>query len=405
MKKFIIAVAVIAALVIAAIAFLHFTVPSRAAGLRFPLTPEQSELLASVPSSAQSFALIPTAAAVYGQLRANPITSEAVEKWSEEHRLPQPWLIGGADVVMWNSDEGASYAIRLDPLRALLVRIYLLLGSDIQGRWSNSTFLINAPVQAPMSAGEMSRIESFAVSLPPGDAFVVQRETDRSAFPPTRRPAVSSVQVEDDSVGFTTRAPADPAAVAKPLQVRYARSALLDVYFASPPRAFEDLNRIFLTRISPLVSDGGGMVVFDVDTGTLLPRPKGVFVLPPDEPRRDALQKLVRDSGGLIQTGEQNGELLLSFDTSSIGRYTGDQFDAPRWDANLWSIRLDPQRLVPILKRMGGSTGLRIAAGRTYRTVRQLGTWIGPLQEARSIEAASSASAGIEEMRVLITSK
>ena len=405
MKKFIIALAAIAAVVIIGIAVLHFTVPTRSAGVRFPLTAEQNELLASVPASAQSFALIPTAAAVYGKLRANPMTADPVAKWTDERRLPQPWLIGGADLVMWNSSEGASYAIRLDAFRALLVRIYLMLGSDIEGRWSNSTFLINAPAESPIAEGEMSRIASLALSLPPGDALVVQRENDRSAFPPTRRPAVTSVQISADAIGITTRAPADPAAAPKRLQPRYARSALLSAFFASPPRAIDDLNRIVLTRVSPLVSDGGGVVLFDVDTGTLLPRPKGVLLLPPDEPRRDALQKVVSDSGGLIQTGEQNGSLLLSFDTSSIGRYATEQFDPPRFEANLWSIRLDPERLVPILRRMGGSTGLRLAAGRLYRTVRQLGTWIGPLEQARAIEAASSASGGVEEMRVLITSR
>jgi hypothetical protein len=130
-----------------------------------------------------------------------------------------------------------------------------------------------------------------------------------------------------------------------------------------------------------------------------------VIVLPADDARRQSLQKLVDDTQGLIQTAEQNGELLVSFDSSSIPRFQSDSFDKPRFDANLWSIRLDPQRLVPVLQRMGGSTGLRLAAGRLYRTTRELGSWIGPLQQASSIEAASSSNGQVEEMRVSITSK
>jgi hypothetical protein len=404
-KKFIIAVVVIAAIVIAAIAFLHLTVPKNARGVRLPLTHDQMELIASVPSTAESFALIPTAAAVYGKLQTNPITADAVEKWSEAHHLPQPWLIGSADLLTWNGANGTSYAIRLDVFRAFLVRLYLMLGNDVDGRWSNSTFLINAPAETPIDAGEIARVMALASALPPGDALVVQRERDRSAFPPTRRPAVTSVQITPAEIDLTTHAPAEPAATPKPLAIRVSRSAILNATFAKPPRVFDDLNRLLLTRVSPLVSDGGAVAIYDVDTGTLLPRPKGVIVLPADDARRESLQKLVHDTEGLIQTAEQNGELLVSFDSSSIPHFQSDSFDKPRFDANLWSIRLDPQRLVPVLQRMAGSTGLRLAAGRLYRTTRQLGTWIGPLQQASSIEAASSTNGDVEEMRVAITSK
>jgi hypothetical protein len=404
-KKFIIALAAIAAIVIAAIVFLHWTVPTKARGIRVPLTSEERELLASVPSSADSFALVPTAAAVYGKLQANPITADAVEKWAETHHLPQPWLIGSADLLMWNGSNGASYAIRLDVFRAFLVRLYLMLGNDVDGRWNNSTFLINAPAETPIDAAEISRITTLAAALPPGDALFVQRERDRGGFPPTRRPAVTSVQIAPSEIDLTTHAPADPAAKPKPLAARNSRSALLNATFATPPRVFDDLNRLLLTRVSPLVSDGGAVAIYDVDTGTLLPRPKGVIVLPPDDARRETLQKLVHDSEGLVQTAEQNGALLVAFDSSSIPHFMSDSFDQPRFDANLWSVRLDPQRLVPVLQRMGGSTGLRLAAGRLYRTTRELGTWIGPLQQASSIDAASSIHGDIEEMRVAITSK
>jgi hypothetical protein len=404
-KKCVIGGIVVVAILVVAITILRFTVPSQSNGVRFPLTPAQSELLASVPASAQSFALIPSAAAVYTKLRENPITRDAVEQWSEQQRLPQPWMLGGADVVIWNSGEGASYAIRLDSLRALLVRMYLMIGADIDGRWSGTTFLINAPVETAIDPAATSRLLALASGLPAGDILGVQRESGRSAFPPINRPAVTSIQISGDAINLTSRAPNESTAPAAALQARYARSALLTAVFAAPPRMFDDLNRLLLTRISPLVRDGGGITLYDIDTGTLLPRPKGVIFLPPSDERRQELQRLVRDSGGLVQTGEQNGELLLSFDVSSLGRYAADSFDAPRWPANEWSLRLDAQRAAPILKRLGGSMGLRLAAPRIYRAARDLGTWIGPLEHARSVDAAASANGGIEELRVAITSK
>lgn len=405
MKKFIIAIVVIAALLAAAILFLQLTMPHRSAGVRFPLTPAQTELLAMVPASAESFALIPTAAAVYAELRANPVTSDAVVQWADDERLPQPWMLGGADLLIWRSGGRSSYAIRLDAGRAALMRVYRILGGNMDVRWSGTTFLINAPAQSPIDSAEMLRILAAGSALPPGDAFAAQRENDRSAFPPLRRPAVTSIRISAEEIAITSHAPARPDTAARLLNARYPRSALLAAIFARPPRVFDDLNRLLLTRVTPLVSDGGGVAIYDVDTGTLLPRPKGVIFLPADEPRREALERIVRDTAGYVQTAEQNDELLVSFDTSSIGRFTSDSFDPPRWPANMWSARLDPQRLVPILKRVGGSVGLRLAAPRLHRAARELGTWIGPLQQARAIEAAASTSGGTEELRVLVTSK
>ena len=406
MKKFIIAVVLVAAIVVAAIVYLHVSVPAKPTGVRVPLAAPQMELLAMVPGSADMFAVIPSAAAVYGNLLANPVTADPVERWADQHRVPQTWLIGGADVVVWTTANGMSYAIRLDPMRALLARVGLMFGGA-DARWmGNNTVLFNAgEASSPIPAEEMSRLMALASSLPAGDALVVQRESDRSGFPPMPRPSVTSLRIASDVIEMTTRAPADPNAVARPLNVRFSHSAILAASFAAPPRVFDDMNRLLLTRVSPLVSDGGAVAIYDVDTGTLLPRPKGVIALPPTDDRREAVKRLVHDSEGIVQTVEQNGEILVSFDSSSLPRYTGDTFDQPRWNANLWSVRLDPQRLVPILKRAGGSAGLRLAAGRMYRATRQLGTWIGPLEQARAIEAACSSAAGLEEMHVLVTAR
>ncbi|MGZ7079479.1 MAG: hypothetical protein ACXVJT_08715, partial [Thermoanaerobaculia bacterium] len=285
MKKFIIAGIAIVAIVVIAIVCLRFSVPSRSNGVRFPLTAGQTELLAFVPASAQSFALIPSAGAVYEKLRANPITGDAIEHWTREQRLPQPWMIGAADVVIWNSGNGTSYAIRLDAFRAVLVRLYLMIGADIDGRWSGTTFLINAPVETPIDPTAMSRLLGLASDLPAGDLLGVQRENSRSAFPPIQRPAVTSILISGDAITMMSRAPSDASPPAAALHVRFPHSALLTAVFVSPPRLFDDLNRLFMTRVSPLVHDGGGITLYDIDTGTLLPRPKGLIFLPPSDER------------------------------------------------------------------------------------------------------------------------
>jgi len=56
-------------------------------------------LIAQVPASAESFAIIPRAAALDTKLHLNPITRGAIAKWSTNHPFPSPWMIGGADLV------------------------------------------------------------------------------------------------------------------------------------------------------------------------------------------------------------------------------------------------------------------------------------------------------------------
>ena len=140
MKKLLTIAAILLALIAALLIYLAVTTPKTSAGVRFPLTAAQRDLIASVPASAESFALLPTAAALDGKLRANPVTADAVEQWEKSHSLPSPWMVGGADLLTWRDSATTRYLIRLDPIRAFVVRTYMMLGGDI-----GETLLINAP--------------------------------------------------------------------------------------------------------------------------------------------------------------------------------------------------------------------------------------------------------------------
>jgi len=170
MKKLLAIVAVLIAVVAAIVLYLFVTTPKRSAGVRFPLSSQQRALVASVPQSAESFALIPTAAALDAKLRENPVTRDAVDRWEKSHSLPSPWMIGGADLLAWREADATRYLVRLDPIRATVVRTYMMLGGDI-----GDTLLINAPAAQPIASADLSEILSLAEKLPPGDAFVVQR--------------------------------------------------------------------------------------------------------------------------------------------------------------------------------------------------------------------------------------
>lgn len=407
-KLFIITGGLLVALVLSVAIYLMVTTPRTSAGIRFPLTAAQRSMIAAVPEAAESFALIPTAAALDEKMRANPVMAQAVDRWEHSHSLPAPWMVGGADLLAWRDATSTRYLIRLDPVRTAIVRTYMMLGGDL-----GDTLLLVAPPGQTINPAALDQALALAARLPPGDVFVVQRRGSRGAFPPIARPAVTSLSVTSDEILLTSRAARDEADAPSSQSsqpARFARGALFSASFASMPRIVEDLNRVFGTRVSSLLENGGSMTVYDIDTHKFLPRPIGVIAVPDDPVRRAAFDDFtgkVRQGESLgihIATAEQNGMLLLSFD-DSLSVYTKDAFDPGRWPAGKWAFRADPKRLVPILGQLGDSIGLRIAAGRVYRSARDLKHWIEALQEASSIEAAASDDGSAEELKVRIGAK
>jgi hypothetical protein len=190
----------------------------------------------------------------------------------------------------------------------------------------------------------------------------------------------------------------------------FPRAALLTATFTEAPRIVDDLNRLFGTKVSPLLANGGSIAIYDIDAGKLLPRPLGVIAVPADDARRAAFQAFVERAevaeavGVRVRTAEKDGRLLLSFD-DSIDTYLKDAFEPGRWPANRWAVRMDAQRLAPIVRRLSESIGLRVAAPRLFRSARDLERWIGGLERASTIEAADSDDGTSEVLQVRITAK
>jgi hypothetical protein len=395
------------------------TTPHQSSGVRFPLPRAQRDLLALVPSSADGFALIPTAAAVEGKLRSNPVTRGAIEQWTASQRMPRPWMIGGADLVIWRNDGRTGYALSLDPVRALIVRAYMAVASNADARWNGGVMLINASDQEPMSATDLDSLLAMAAMLPTGDGLAVQFQSGHGAFPPIGRPAVTTARVTAAGITIASRSQrtaGEPLMQAMPaaIQARFPRASLLTATFSAPPRAVEEMNRLVGAKASELLHDGGMIVLYDVETSKLLPRPREVIVLPATPERRAALRDFLdrvapnavqQALGFHIETADTGTELLVAFDRDSIARYRADTADSPLLPANAWSMRIDPRRAVPVLQQVADNPGLRFLAPRLFRSARDLATWIEHLQNAEFIEAADSVSADAEELRVVISTK
>ncbi|HEY6844301.1 MAG TPA: hypothetical protein VI391_09045 [Thermoanaerobaculia bacterium] len=364
-------------------AFLVFTTPHQSTDFHARLN-----AIAQVPASAEWFAIVPTAAAVDAKLDANPITRAAIERWRANQPLPRPWMIGDADLIVWKSGNAIRYFIRVDPLRAVVVRTFLTTTRNV---------MINVQPEQPLDAMTVAQISQLASKLPPGDALVVQRENARGSYPPLARPSATSVQVTPTEINLTSVAAGASPSSSVPSVVNFPRGAVLSVAFKTPPRIVSDLNRLFGTKVSDLFADGGMLCIYDVDTRKFLPRPIGVIVLP-DTPQRRS------EVGSIAQTAVKNGSLLVSFDRS-IDQYEKDQFDAAATTGNQWTARIDPARLGPILNGLNENLGLRIVAPRLYRSARDLDGWISGLEQAKVIDASDSADASGETLQVRIAAK
>jgi hypothetical protein len=404
MRTFLVVLLVVVVLIGAVAVYLVLSTPKESAGVRFPLTPSQRALIATVPASAESFALIPNAAALEAKLNANPVTREALDSYRERVTLPSPWMLGSADLVAWRSGKATTYFVRLDAVRSFFARSYLMLAGDA----GTTRVLINASDETPIAAAEIDQLLSLGASLPPGEALVVQREESRGAFPPIARPAVSTIGITPSAVDITSVAPAKgPPPAGLPAPHGYPRNAILTAMFTSPPRLIDEMNRLIGARSSALFRDGGTIALYAVDTNKLLPRPREVLIIPATPERRAALNQLssVRAAGLSIDIAEVNNELLVAFDDDSIAKYKSDTFEQPSLAGNLWSVRIDPQRALPMLERVSDNPGLRLIAPRLFRSARNLDDWMAHLKSARVVEAGASTSSAGEQLRVRITAK
>jgi hypothetical protein len=246
---------------------------------------------------------------------------------------------------------------------------------------------------------------ALADGLPAGDALLVQRRESRGAFPPIGRPAFTAVKIAPNEIVLVSRAADASATTSEATTASFPEKAMLSVAFHEPPKLLGDLGRLLGTDIGDLVRNGGSLSLYEIDAGLLLPRPKGVIAVPANDAGRAALEEYRKYVELVGEIREANGQFLVSFDRTSAGAYINDAKEPAAWPANRWSGRIDPEVMIPILRRLGDSHGLRFAAPRIHRAARDLRNWIGALEQAESIEAAESASGGVEELRVRIVSK
>ncbi|HEX8151880.1 MAG TPA: hypothetical protein VF698_02085 [Thermoanaerobaculia bacterium] len=404
MRKFILIVLVVIAIVAVIAAYLVATTPKTSGGIRFPLSAAHRARLAQVPASAEAFAFIPTAAVLHGKLMANPVTRDPLLDWTAKRQLPRPWMLGRADVLIWKSGKSVRYLVFLDPLRAALVRFYLLFQSGVEGEAEAPAILINMPGEEAIADADLTRLLALTNGLPAGDVLVVQRDHARGGFPPIGRPNVTVAQFGAREVLVTSRGmTADRPGT--PLTAKHPAGAIISGAFSEAPRFVNDLNRVIGANVSQALRDGGSVAIYSVNTGTLVPRPKGVFALPMTDTTRAQMGSVLEVAKMVGEAREIDGELVVSIDEDSMGLYLKDTKTPSPWPATQWTMRFNPPLLVPILESVAANSGLRLGLPRIHRAARNLRGWVRYLDDAAAVEAADTIEGGVEVLRVRVVAK
>jgi hypothetical protein len=400
MRKFFLFLLVLLVIAGGIAAYLFATTPKTSAGVKFPLSADHRAFLGRVPASAESFAFVPRAAVLHGKLLANRVTRVPLEEWARENPLPRPWMIGGADLLIWRSGKTTRYLVRLDPLRAALVRFYLLFNAGVEEE-GGSRFLINATSEPPIAGADLDGILALTAGLPAGDALIVQRDRSRGAFPPIGRPAVTSAQVTAQAIDLTSRSTTNEEP-RRQITDQLPVSAILSGAFTKAPRISGDLDRLFGGDVSKVIENGGSLVIYSVKTGTWIPRPKGLVAVKAGEDTRGAMGDFIRVADMVGESRDTGDQILVSLDDESMGLYLKDAKTPVPWPANGWILRFRPAALLPVLNSVADNVGLQVGMSRIHRSARDLRRWVRYFEKAELIEAAQSVEGGAEVLRVRV---
>lgn len=333
--------------------------------------------------------LIPSAGATLRRLQSNKITRGAVDQIDVMRERPYlPWLIGNGDLVLWRTETESGAIANLDAPRRFL--------AGLSGATVRDGFVVTGPYPGGGFRSPVIRPNLLA------HAFVL------------RGPSVSAVTI-GETIAVRTVAPRDadtPPRLLRRNPVKFPDSAMVAAAFGAAPVLIRKVEETLPVEISSLLERGGVVTLYTLQDERLLPRPRGVIILPvgpsgfgpirrrlealspelpfgiASESRREAHGQTVvrRESIGFtLEYTRRGDEVLVAFDKSSIEKYLADtlrQFGAEEGGAE-WIVRLDPRRLVPALERVADHSGLRVLVPELGRAAEHA------LESLRWIEAAS----------------
>ena len=412
-KGCLIVVGLLVLLLVSAAVYLFGTIPSSVSPVALESSPQLLAMLRLVPSDASEIFVIPQAGGVYRQLRDHPLASSLVERWATGSGMTRlPLILGSANVVAWRRNGVLSYLVAPDPFRGVLLRLYLAANRNIDATPLAGFMLLGDPTGAG-SSGQALQPLPIASGLT-GQVFVFETSSSSWKYPPIGRPALSAAVIEGDKVTVTSRAAASGqgAPPAAPF-LFYPEEAMLSAANASVGDWLRGLDRLLPVKLSPLLQKGALVSLYKVDKGTLLPRLRGLAIVP-EGPDTDALIALL-DSvsprfslgavsgqrrtyrgveivrreglGFVIEYARTAGRVLVAFDKSSIEDFVNDKLTpvvVPPGQT-VWFLRIRPAPLVPVLDQLHDRQELTLLAPEIYQTIGDLQGWLEYADQAHSI--------------------
>jgi hypothetical protein len=390
--------------------------------------PGLQALLALVPEGEDEVFAIPDVSPLFRALQSSEITKEGIASHPQSIELTLvAQALGSAEAVFWtDSGQVRMIANPASWRAALLLFGARLVGVDVPLRREQDLLIV----------GDVQLVQGQPSALPPaagnltGHFFAIHRGGS-NRFPPLERPALSAISVSQRELivrsAATAKAGEVPAAGSFPFSPP--AGALASGVLSSSADIVRDLDRFLPFDLGRLARHGAMLVIYDISTGGLLPKPKGLLALPATPEANDAVSSLfnivaigaadsgiesrsidkveidrLKRLGGTIEAARYGGQILLGFDEASVETYLkAEKVDRKPVPGVIWTFDSDAERLRPLVDELAEDKALGLAAKRVSRAARQLRSVLRYLEGAKSISAVKRREGSLELMEMTVS--
>jgi hypothetical protein len=391
-------------------------------------SPQLVELAAYAPPDGKQLILVHSVASLYRTLRNSDIAADAIAQLPNESQLHlASLLLGNSEAVVWFDGEQPRAVVRASPLRRMLATtVASVAGAPLTSR---DSFLFYADSGATRGAAP-NALTALAAGMP-GSIFIFDRSSKADSFPPLSRPSITAVESRDGALLIHARANASaPAPAAATGGFELPADAMLSIIFHGDSDALGDLDRILPLRLDRLASGGVLLSLYSIEaSGRLLPRPRGVIVLPENEESRQAVASIfnaatipgldspatsrqigsikvdrIERLGATIEVARDRGRLIVGMDSKSLDRYfAGKRDSVAAENGEVWVLKGDPAQLRPVVDDLAEQPALRLLAPKIVRRARDTRKVLNLLGGAKSISGVRRIRAPWEEIELTVT--
>ena len=373
---------------------------------------------------------VPSFGPLFRVVDGHPLTERVVAQRSDRGRIQLLALLAGNNpVVIALAKDDPQFITRAGTIR----RFVLATVASFAGlnHTSDGSLLVLGNTSLPERPATVPA-QRISAGLR-GEAFLVQHE-GKDRFPPVGRPSVTAVSVRGDEIALLARGRIGQSAMLSSSAGAFEapRDAMFSIVFWQPHDALEDLDRFLPLNLHDLARRGTMLSIYDVEGGRLLPRPRGLIVVPETQESTEAVGALFntaafrelgdtpvtsREVGGVkidrarrlgaeIEVARVGGKLLIGLDGTSIEKYLSAQrFTLSSGGAIAWSAVASASRLRPVLDDLKDEKSLKFLAPRMHRSVRQMASFVQLLPPEAEVTANKRVTPSAEEVEVILKTK